>query len=151
MSLNTAQKPKYATKTNNGSCSFTNADTAGVPFVYTNYKTVFTADATFGSIVDSISIVSDDTANKIIHLAVYGGGVLRHLLSITVTLGAGTNATTTAIDVLSLSNAFFLPSGANGKKYLRLNAGELLVASIAVIPNVGKTVEIISRGLDYEA
>lgn len=151
--LDKDEKPRFAGLPKNGSANFTSASSAGAAYAYTNYVDVVQGGE-FGTVIDSISITSDDTANRVVHLAVYNTATssLRHLLSVTVTLGAGTNASTAVIDALSLTNASFLPSGSNGKKYIRLESDqEKLVAAINGATNSGKVVQVVARALDFEA
>lgn len=150
MGLNQDEKPRFATQINNGGITFTSASSAATVGTYTNYSTIITPN-TFGCIVDRINIISTDSSSRVVHLAVWNGTALRHLLSVTVAANSGTNGSVAAVDVLSLTNASFLPSGANGKKYIRLANGELLVAGINGATSSSTIVQVIADALDFEA
>jgi hypothetical protein len=149
MSLGPGEKPKFATVINNGSVAFNSSSSAAAVGVYTNYSTLITP-GNFGCIVDRISVISTDSSSRLIHIGVWNGTVLRHALTVSVPANSGTNGTAAVIDVLSLTNASFLPSGANGKKYMRLKTGELLVAGINGATSSSTIVQVTANGLDFE-
>lgn len=150
MALENDNKPRFATELNIGGNSIVNATGANTFGLNTNTVVCFTAGAN-GSLVDSIRILSDDSANKIVHLYVNDGGTLYPLGAYTVALGSGTNGTALPVDPLSNANSSHQPISNQGKRQIRLPAGAQIIAGVAAAVTAAKTIWVSVSGLDFEA
>lgn len=126
---------------NNGSVSFTNADT-------TTLKTVFTAGAN-DSDVKSLVASSDDTAAINVKIWINRSGTDYLLAVVNVPITSGGLGTISATDLLSLSAIPGLPLDSIGKQYIPLKNGELLKVSCLATMTAAKTLYINALGQDY--
>jgi hypothetical protein len=141
---------RFATELNIDGNSIVNATGANTFGSDANTVVVFTAGAQ-GSLVDSIRVLSDDSAAKILHLYVKIGANIYPISAVTVALGSGTNGTALPVDPLSNANASHLPISNQGKRYLRLPAGATIIAGVFAAMTAAKTMWVQVTGLDFEA
>jgi len=126
---------------NNAGVSFVNADG-------TTFKTVATAGAN-DSVVKMLQCTSNDTAAVNMQVAVYDGTNRYVIGTVNIPIGAGSNGTANAIDLLNNTAIPGLPVDANGKRIVTLKTGWFLqVAPIAVV-TAAKTVYVASSQEDY--
>jgi hypothetical protein len=145
MALEAKNKPTFASDLINGVVHFTSADTAHTYMNNTNLKIIITAGVN-GALIDAGRMLSDDTITRNVILYVRDGSTLHPINVYVVTLAAGTNGTTLPIDPLSNTLAPHLPVSNQGKRYIRLMAGQELVAGIVTLPTAGKFVSLAFSG-----
>lgn len=110
----------------------------------TTQKTLFTAGAE-GALVDNIAVTSDDTAAAIVVLTINDGTTDCQIGEVTIPIGAGTDGSTPAINLLdTTAMPFFQKNGG-----LPLGATAILKANAKVTLTAGKTLEFVSFGGDY--
>lgn len=111
----------------------------------TNKKTIFTAQATNGSILTGISVTSDDTSdrNMAIYLTISGTDYLVGVVPIP--LASGSAGTVAAVNLLSLS---YLP-WLNGDGSWGLPPGAIVKVAMLVAVTSGKTITVNPVGMDY--
>lgn len=149
MALDLKEKPWFANKPNNSGYTFTNSSGVGTLGSNTNMQTLFTAGGD-GSIVDSISISSTDTSAKEFFIAILNGTTCRPLWAISIPAGSGNSAAVLPVDGLSSTVASSMPIDQNGKRFIRLMPGELLVAAPIATLTSAKSVIFTVVGADYE-
>ncbi|MHB1278261.1 MAG: hypothetical protein ACYC1Q_07675 [Bacteroidia bacterium] len=128
-------------------------DTAIANTFGSNANTVdcFTAGP-FGALVDSIEVVSTDSAIKILHLYIdKGAGDPIPLGAFSIPLNSGSNGAVLPFDVLSNANTSHLPISNQGKRYIRLEAGWTIKAGILAALTATKKIWVNCSGLDFEA
>jgi hypothetical protein len=121
-----------------GVANFENADG-------TASKLVFTAGAD-DSTLKSLSATSTDTSNRIAKVILKTGGTEYILGTFTIPLGAGTDGTTPAVDLLDLD---FLPIDRNTKKVLPLEAGTEVRVAMATAVTAAKVIAITATAEDF--
>jgi hypothetical protein len=136
----------FGTEIINGVVQFTNASATDAFPAVANAQTIITA-AGEGTLIDSIRALSDDSVNRNINLYIKDGGTIIPIGTFTVPLNAGTNGTVLPLDVLSHTAASHHAINNQGKRYLRLKPGQLLIASIPVAPSATKNIFVIASGL----
>jgi hypothetical protein len=126
---------------NFGSVTILPADT-------TTIKDVYTA-GTEGSIIRSVTCVSDDTAAVNLRVFIYDGAASIQIGTVNIPIASGTNGTASSVDVINMSSIPSLPLDGNGKRILLLKAGQKLqVAALATITAL-KTVTVSAMAEDY--
>lgn len=127
---------------NNSSQTFVNADGTAI-------KTIFTA-GTEGSRVQSVSIVSDDTAPVVFNVYRNDGITDLQIGEITVPAGAGTDGTTPAVSLLNTTEFPFLLTDNNGNFYIELEGTpELITMAAQSAVTAAKTVTVNAFGKNY--
>lgn len=135
MAANTA--PIFVLSLNNKGVTFVNADG-------TSTKDVFVAGAN-GSRVASIAATTTDTSNNIVHLYAFDGTTAYLVGEVTVPLASGTDGTTAAVNLLSLSMCPWLNSDGS----ITLPSGWKLQASVTTAVTAAKTLTLVALGGDY--
>jgi len=126
---------------NFGSVAILPADT-------TTIKDLYTAGAE-GSIIRSVTCVSDDTAAVNLRVFIYDGSSSIQIGTVNIPIASGTNGTASSVDVINMSSIPSLPLDGNGKRILLLKAGQKLqVAALATITAL-KTVTVSAIAEDY--
>jgi len=111
----------------------------------TSTKTIFTADATNGSILTGIAVTSDDTADKALNVYLTLSGTDYLVGCVPIPLSSGTVTTVAAVNLLSLS---YLP-WLNGDGTWALSPGAIVkVAALATV-TAAKTITIAAVGMNY--
>lgn len=151
MSLNAGEKPKFATEINTGQAVIVNADGSGV--IGTNsaaYKTVATG-ATYGTLIDSLSVVSTDSVARNVIVAVKrSGGSTHSVIGVfNIPASSGSNGTAAVVDLLSNINSSFLPVNNQGKRFIRLANGDELVLALLVAATAATSVFFRASGANY--
>ena len=113
----------------------------------TALKTLFTAGSS-GSRVDTISATSGDTSTRVLQLWVSSGGVDYLLGEVSVTLGAGSDGATKAINVLNATDLPWVRSE-GGNAVLYLESGEVLKVMSKVAVTAAKAIYLRAQGGDY--
>lgn len=126
------QIPKYATKPCYGYADILTADGAAALFTDSaSYKTIYTCPAApnggGGALIDHLKICSNDSVARVVYLAIKEGSNIKHLGSINIPINSGTNGTVVAVDALDNSVIKGLPLNSQGKRYIRLTPGQMLV------------------------
>lgn len=150
MALEIDNKPRFATALNIDGGVIVNATGANTFGADTNTVVCFTAGA-HGSLVDSIRLISDDSANKVVHLYIKDGADVYPLGAFSVPLGSGSNGTALPVDPLSNTFSSHLPISNQGKRYLRLPAGAEIIAGVLAATTAAKSIWVNCSGLDFEA
>ena len=132
-----AASPIFQAAPKNGHTTITAAD--GV-----SEKTLYTAGAN-GALVDSVAVVSDDTADAVINILVNDGSTSYPVGQVNVLTGAGRNGTTPGQNLLNLTDIPALQT--NGGLSLGPNAVLKVAANSAVTAT--KTVTFTAFGGDY--
>jgi hypothetical protein len=132
-----AASPIFQASPKNAHTTITSADA-------TAEKTLYTAGAT-GGLVDSVAVVSDDTADAVINVIVNDGTTSYRVGQVTVLAGAGTDGTTPAQNLLTLTDIPALQ--ANGGLLLAPNAILKVAANSALTAT--KTATFTAFGGDY--
>lgn len=141
--LQEKNKPVFGTIPYGDAIGFTDASAAHTYNVNTNLTVVLTGDQK-GVICDSLYIVSNDSVARTVSIYIRDGAVLRLIGVFIVAAGSGTNGTALPVDVLSNANSPHLPISNQGKRYIRLLAGEEIVAGILAATSAGKFVNVVA-------
>jgi len=124
--------PQFPNTPKNFGAKFTSADG-------TTAKALVTAGAN-GSIVEVMSIISDDTANMFVCLQLYDGSVGYDLNEVSVPDGSGTNGTDKAVNGLNIQDT---PAFGNREdRSIYLASGWSLRAHMKSAVTAGKTVTV---------
>lgn len=150
MALSSAEKPKFANALLNGGAKLENATGACTVGSNTNTVTVVTAGAN-GAIIDSARILSTDSAARNVVLQVWDGVNARPLNTTNVPANSGTNGTAAVVDPLSGNNAAFAAINNQGKRYIRLKAGESIIAGVLVAVTAATAIWVAVSGADFTA
>jgi hypothetical protein len=123
---------------------------AGAPATIVNAdgtakKTIFTADATNGSILTGIAVTSDDTADRVLNVYLTLGGTDYLVGAVPVPLTAGSVSTVPAVNLLALS---YLP-WLNGDGTWGLSPGAIVKVAVQVAVTAAKTITIAALGMNY--
>lgn len=150
MSLNPNQIPRYAVmpKTSVGTL---NAATAGAMGVDTNGVTIFTADTNVGSRVYSLMLNTDDTAAVNCFIYILRSGTVMPLGMVNVPLSSGNTAALANIDALAGSGVSLLglPVDNTGKRYIEMQANDVLKMSCLATMTAAKKCYGMAMGADY--
>lgn len=132
-----AASPIFQAAPKNGHVTITSADGTGE-------KTLYTAGAN-GALVDSVAVVSDDTADAVINVIVNDGSTSYSIGQVNVLAGAGTDGVAKAQNLLNLQDIPALQI--NGGLALGPNA--VLKVSANSTVTAAKTVTFTAIGGDY--
>lgn len=135
MAANTS--PIFVLTVNNKGVTFVNADG-------TTAKDIFVAGAN-GSRVGSVAATTTDTSNNLVILYIYDGSTAYRVGEITVTAASGTDGSTAAVNLLSLSTCPWLNSDGS----VTLPSGWKLQAAVSSAVTAAKTLTLVSLGADY--
>ncbi len=126
----------------NGLITIVNADASTL-------KTLYTAGSE-GSVIRSILISSDDTANRIVQFWVYNGSTSYLVGAIQAPTLAGTNGVVKAMDALANTGVMlgYQPQP-DARRTIELQAGYILKCSSTSTVTSGKTITITASGRDY--
>lgn len=116
-----------------------------------NYVDLITA-AGDGLLVDGVIVTSNDSAARVVILAVKVGSAYRPIGAVNVAANSGTNGTAVSIDMLSGAVLVGLPINNQGKRFLRLASGEALAFKVtsAVTNTAGMAVRCTVSAVQYE-
>lgn len=116
----------------------------------TAFKDIVIAGAE-GSVIRGLIITSNDTAAKVIQLAVFDGTNTRALGTIQVPAAAGTatDGTTSSVDGLASQYVLGLPRDTNGALFIPLQATYKLQAKAMVALTAAKTITIVAFVDDF--
>jgi hypothetical protein len=125
------------------------AITAGTLGSNTNGVTCFTAGA-YGSICESIVISTDDTAAVNVWLYIYRGTTVIPLGIVNVPLRSGDLGTVANVDALVGSGISLigLPVNAQGKRYIPLEASDLIKFTVLANMTALKSLYVTCIGFD---
>lgn len=137
MAVNT--DPVFENTPNHTEVTFVNGDG-------TSSKTIFTADATNGSVITGINVHSTDSAAVTLDLFINDGATSYALGAKVVPIGAGSDGSEPAVD---MCDPAFIPFFAGGQA--RLPGGYTIEAAPQAAVTAAKTVTIVSSGADYDA
>lgn len=148
MALDSNEKRKYAITpfVSSGSLTSTNTDALGT---LTNAVTIYTAPST-GARVYSLIASTDDTAAVNIRFYIKSsGGTARPIANVNVPLRSGDIASTLMVDCLNPLVSVGLPIDENGKRYIEMGNGDLLVAHTITAMTALKTAYVTAQGAEY--
>jgi hypothetical protein len=148
MALTGSEKARFATALTNGEAAFTSADAANTLHAAANAKQVIAAGA-YGTLIDNLVLYSNDTVQRTAYVYLYDGANVQLFLSINVPPNSGTDGSTAAVDCLNNSNSPFQPINNQGKRYLRLKAGQSIYVGFSAQLTSGKVAYARAAGLDY--
>lgn len=149
MALTTSQKPKYPTVLNGGVGTISASSNTVTMGSDTNGATIYTAGA-YGGVVDSLLGNTDDTVTVNVFLYILNGASVRPIGMVNVPLSSGnTNAARFPVDFLDGVNLPGLPVNSAGKRYIRLQAGEVLKCGALANLTAAKKCYVTASGLDY--
>ena len=116
-----------------------------------NYVDLITA-AGDGLLVDGVIVTSNDSAARVVILAIKVSGTYRPLGAVSVAANSGTNGTAVSIDMLSGAVLVGFPINNQGKRFLRLANGEALAfkTTTAVTNTTGMAVRCSVSAVQYE-
>jgi hypothetical protein len=116
-----------------------------------NYVDLITA-AGDGLLIDEIIITSNDSAARVAVIARNVGGTYLPIGAVNIPTNAGTNGIAPAIDALSGAIIAGLAINSQGKRYIRLDAGEGLAfkTTTAVTNTAGMAVRCSVSGVEFE-
>lgn len=135
MAANT--QPIFVASMNNKGVTFVNADG-------TTTKDVFVAGSN-GSRVASVAATTTDTSANLVHIYLYDGTTAYQVGEVTVAAASGTDGSTAAVNLLSLSMNPWLNSDGS----ITLPSGWKLQASVNAAVTSAKTLTLVSIGADY--
>jgi len=102
-----------------------------------------------GSKVTALIATSDDASARILQVSLLRSAVNYPLCSVSVPIGAGTNGTASAVDLLSSRALPGLPVDNDGQRYLLLESGDVLqVKSLSTVTSA-KVVAIVGIAGDF--
>jgi hypothetical protein len=149
MALEAKEKPWFPNIPNDGTVIMTNSTLLSTLGAITNMQTLITA-GDLGTIVDSIAVNSTDSAAMFLYFAIIEGSTCKALFGLLVPAGSGDSSSATTVDGLSSVYASALPIDGNGKRYIRLKAGDTLSVGLKATITPAKTVTVTASGTDYE-
>ena len=110
----------------------------------TTQKTLYTAGAE-GALIDNVSVISDDTAAAILVVTLNDGTSDCQIGEVTIPIGAGTDGSTPAVNLLQSVAMPFLQA----KGGLPLGALAILKVNAKVTLTAGKAIKLVTFGGDY--
>lgn len=131
-------KPIFQAKPKTVCTSFTDADT-------TVAKALYTAGSVDGGLIDNVSVISDDTSAVILVVTVNDGTTDCQVGEVTIPIGAGTDGTTPAVNLLDSTALPFLQAGGG----LPLGISGVLKVNAKTTITAAKQVDIVAYGGDY--
>ena len=148
MALSSNEKRKYAITPFVSSATLISVST-DILGTLTNAQTIYTAPAT-GARVYSLIASTDDTAAVNVRFYIKSsGGNARPIANVNIPLGSGDTASKLMVDCLNPLVAVGLPIDENGKRYIEMGNGDLLVAHTIVAMTAAKNCFITAMGADY--
>lgn len=152
MSLTSGQIPKVANVPNGGVGVIAGSSNTVTLGSNTNGATIYTAAATYGGRVESLTAVTDDTVTVNVFVYIFRGSTVIPLGLVNVPLSSGnTNAARFNVDFLDGVNIVGLPIDNNGKRYIPLMGGDVLKCGALANLTSGKTCWVHASGSDYQA
>lgn len=101
--------------------------------------------ATENMFVDSLIATSSDSVNQVVIIARKVAGTYRPIGAVQILANAGTNGTVAAVDLLSGAIIQGLSLNNQGKRYIRIKAGDVLAVKTAAAVTAG-TAEVRITG-----
>jgi len=125
------------------------AITAGTLGSNTNGVTCFTAGA-YGSIIESLVISTDDTAAVNVWFYIYRGTTVIPLGIVNTPLRSGDLGTVANVDALAGSGISLigLPVNAQGKRFISLEASDVLKFTVLATMTAAKSLYVTAIGFD---
>ena len=154
MTLTAGQIPRVANVITAGRVAVINATGVVTLGSDTNGQTLITADATYGGIVDHLTITTDDAAiAPLVHIYIKNGSDITPLGTVLVPVSSGnTSAVRWNVNCLDGAAILGLPIDGKGNRYIKLGAGDILKAGVLTsAPTAGKTVWLRSAGANFQA
>lgn len=152
MALSAGQIPKVANVPNGGVGRIQASSNTVTLGTDTNGVNVYTAAATYGGRVESLSAVTDDTVTVNVFVWILRGSTVIPLGLVNVPLSSGnTNAARFNIDFLDGANILGLPIDNNGKRYIPLMGGDVLRVGALANLTTAKSCWVQAQGSDYQA
>jgi hypothetical protein len=154
MSLAAVNIPKYATVLNGGigvlgtGASTVGATALGIDGIAADAKVVYTA-GTYGGIVESLMISTNDTAAVNVFVYALDGATVHPLGIVNIPLSSGNAASVLNIDALNIIQG--LPLNSVYKKYIPLKANMTLKVAVLAAMTANKSLWAKTTGLDFIA
>lgn len=154
MSLAAVNMPKYANVLNGGvaklgdGASTVGATALGTDGIAADAKACYTAGA-FGGMVESVMISTNDTTAVNAFLYILDGATVKPLGIVNVPINSGNAASTNNVDAINSIQG--LPINASFKKYIPLNADEVLKVSVLAAMTANKILWATATGVDFSA
>lgn len=141
--------PWFANKPERGWASVVTADGAvGLDTNGAAWKSVITAPAD-GLLVDSLIVASNDTAARVLAVAIRTGTTINLLGCVNIPANAGTNGTVAAVDLLANTVLLGCPISPQGKRFLRLRPNEELVVGTTSAVSASTAVRVSASGVSF--
>jgi hypothetical protein len=141
--------PWFANKPERGFASIVTAD--GAAALDTNsaaWKEILTAPAD-GLLVDSLIVASNDSAARVLAVAVKVGSTINLIGCVSIPANSGTNGTVAAVDLLANTILLGLPISAQGKRFIRLKPTEILVVGTTSAVTAALSVRVSASGVSF--
>lgn len=135
-----AASPVFAGAINLGLVQIVSADAS-------NYKSIFTAGAS-GSKLVACMIATDETAIRVIQLAILRSAVSYVIGSISIPVGSGNDGVVPAVNLLNTALLPGLPIDNDGQVYLVMKNGDTLQGKSLTTVTAAKTIHISAYGGD---
>jgi hypothetical protein len=135
-----AAVPIFAAAVNLGVAQILPADAS-------NYKTVFTAGAS-GSKVVALIAATDETAVRVLQIAILRSAVNYVLGSISIPIGAGNDGATPSVNMFGTILMPGLPADNDGQPYILLKNGDSLQVKSLTTITAAKTMHLTAIGGD---
>jgi hypothetical protein len=154
MSLAAVNLPKYATTLNSGVCQLgTGATTVGatalgVDGIAADAKVCYTAGS-FGGIVESLLVSSNDTAAVNMLVYILSGSTVHPLGIVNIPINSGNAAAVLNVDAINSIQG--LPINSAYKKYIPLMAGMTLKVAVLAAMTANKSLWVKATGVDFVA
>lgn len=118
-----------------------------------NGEACYTADATHGGRVESLTAVTDDAAvPPLVHVYILNGAEVTPLGTVSVPVSSGnTLAAKLNVDFLDGVNIVGLPIDNNGKRYIPLKGGDILKCGVIGNLTAAKACWVQGSGSNYQA
>lgn len=152
MALTAGQIPKVANVPNGGVALIAASANTVTLGSNTNGASAYTAAATYGGRVESLTAVTDDTVTVNVFVWILRSATVIPLGLVNVPLSSGnTNAARFNVDFLDGINILGLPIDNNGKRYIPLMGGDVLRVGALANLTAAKTCWVHASGSDYQA
>lgn len=141
--------PWFANKPERGFASIANGD--GAVALDTNsvaWKEVLTAPND-GLLVDSLIVASNDSAARVLAVAIKVGTTINLIGCVNIPANAGTNGTVAAVDLLANTILLGLPISPQSKRFIRLKPTEVLVVGTTTAVTAALFVRVSASGVSY--
>ena len=146
------ERPWFANVVRTAFGEITNATGGSTIDSQNNYVDLITA-AGDGLLVDGVIVTSNDSAARVVILAIKVSGTYIPLGAVSVAANSGTNGTVVSIDMLSGAVLVGFPINNQGKRFIRLATGEALAFKVtsAVTNTAGMAVRASVSGVQFES